>query len=155
MNQYTRQLRYFAEHHPKASSAVLIAGTGISFAAIVAFIEFKDGIKADRHATKNNGGKSQALSSPPSSDVVTPRNAQLAAMLENAKNSSWQQNLHNAADAQQRFMLPGQDVDGGNDAPEYVRRIDERSEEIIREEEEKRAREKEDENNPTRTRFWR
>ena len=69
---------------------------------------------------------------------VTRNEAQLAAMVENAKKSSWQENLHNAADAQHRFMLPGTDVDDGNDTPEYVKNIDKRSEEILSKEKERK-----------------
>ena len=80
---------------------------------------------------------------------VTRNEAQLAAMVENAKKSSWQENLHNAADAQHRFMLPGRDVDDGNDTPEYVKNIDKRSEEILSKEKERRN------NDQSETRFWR
>ena len=87
---------------------------------------------------------------------VTPNEAQLAAMLENAKNSSWRDNLRNAHDAQGRFMLPGRHVDDDiDDAPEYVRRINARSREILRDERERREREGRDEADPWRTRFWR
>ncbi len=81
--------------------------------------------------------------------------AQLVAMVENAKSSSWQDNLRNASDAQQRFMLPGRDVDNGADTPEYVKRIDERSQAMLREEIERREKERLDEDDSTRTRFWR
>ena len=83
---------------------------------------------------------------------VTRNEAQLAAMVENAKKSSWQENLHNAADAQHRFMLPGRDVDDGNDTPEYVKNIDKRSEEILSKEKERRNNDK---NDQSETRFWR
>ena len=87
---------------------------------------------------------------------MTPGEAQLAAMRENAKNSSWRQNLDNAADAQHRFMLPGLDADAvGEAAPEYVRKIETRSEEILRRDEERRAEAQDRENDPSWTRFWR
>ena len=89
---------------------------------------------------------------------VTPNEAQLAAMLENAKNSSWRENLINAHDAQGRFMLPvvrHVDDDDDDDAPEYVRRINARSREILRDEGERRERERRDEADPWRTKFWR
>ena len=57
--------------------------------------------------------------------------------------------LHNAADAQHRFMLPGRDVDDGNDTPEYVKNIDKRSEEILSKEKERRN------DTQSETRFWR
>ena len=87
----------------------------------------------------------------------TRHEAQLAAMLENAKNSSWKENLENAADAQQRFMIPGSDrSEGGKEAtPEFVKRIGERSDEIMREGKERADKEREEEKDPSRTRFWR
>ncbi len=81
--------------------------------------------------------------------------AQLAAMVENAKSSSWQDNLRNASDAQQRFMLPGRDIEDGTDTPEYVKRIDERSQEILRKDIERREKERQEASDPTTTRFWR
>ena len=80
---------------------------------------------------------------------VTRNEAQLAAMVENAKKSSWQENLHNAADAQHRFMLPGRDVDNGKDTPAYVKNIDKRSEEILSKEKERKN------DTQSETRFWR
>ena len=77
---------------------------------------------------------------------MTRNEAQLHAMVENAKKSSWQENLHNAADAQHRFMLPGRDADDGKDTPEYVKNIDKRSEDILRKDKERRN---------DVTRFWR
>lgn len=118
----------------------------------MAFIELRDRYAFHRHAVRNND--SQSLGASTSSSEVTPSEAQLAAMLENAKNSSWRQNLDNAADAQHRFMLPGQDVDAGRDTPEYVKRIDERSDEILRQDEERLKKAKENDNDPSKTRFW-
>lgn len=66
----------------------------------MAFIELRDRYNYQKRMVANNDG-------------VTPHEAQLVAMLENAKSSSWQQNLRNAADAQDRFMLPGQELTGG------------------------------------------
>ena len=84
-----------------------------------------------------------------SSDDVTRNEAQLSAMVQNAKNSSWQENLRNAADAQERFMLPGRNVDDDK-VPEYISNISKRSEEII----ETKRREKEIRNDQSLTRFW-
>jgi hypothetical protein len=101
----------------------------------------------------NNNLQNQSV---PAKDMMYSMNeAQLAAMVENAKSSSWQENLHNASDAQQRFMLPGRDIDNDVDTPEYVKRIDERSQEILREDIERRERERQEESDPSRTRFWR
>mmetsp|Transcript_24821 Transcript_24821/g.53554 ORF Transcript_24821/g.53554 Transcript_24821/m.53554 type:complete len:158 (+) Transcript_24821:200-673(+) len=154
-NQYIRKLRQYAEHNPKASTAALLAGTAISCVAIVAFIELRDRyeypVEYQKHAATNNGTVS---SSATPTSKVTPQEAQLAAMLENAKKSSWQENLRNANDAQQRFMLPGRDVDEGRDAPEYVRRIDERSGEILRNDKERLEKDEANENDPSKTKFW-
>ena len=117
-----------------------------NIASIVAFIELRD-----RYKHREQYAMSQKT---PTSDV-TQNEAQLAAMLENAKQSSWRDNLRNASDAQQRFMLPGRDVDEGKDAPPYLKRIDKRSKEIMRDENERRKKEREDENDPSKTRFWR
>lgn len=94
--------------------------------AIVGFIELKDRIeykkKGDRAASDNTN--------------VSLEEAQLTAMLENAKNSTWQENLRNASDAQDRFMLPNED--DGIGTPEYVKKINDRSQEILRDEERRR-----------------
>jgi hypothetical protein len=74
-------------------------------------------------------------------------------MLENAKNSSWQDNLRNAADAQQRFMLPGRDIDNGQDKPAYIKRIVDRSEEILQEDKARKEKEEEDRKDPFRSSF--
>ena len=89
-----------------------------------------------------------------SSDTISQQEAQLAAMLENAKTSTWQDNIRNAADAQERFMLPGRDVDAGRDAPTYLKQIDERSGEILQQERERRDKETQDKSDASKTRFW-
>ena len=114
-------------------------------ATIVASIELRD--------RYNNNLQNHSV---PAKDMLYSTNeAQLAAMVENAKSSSWQENLRNASDAQQRFMLPGGDIVNDVDTPEYVKRIDERSQEILREDTERRERERQEESDPSRTRFWR
>ena len=117
-------------------------------AAIVVFIDLRDRLTYNQQI---NNGSIQAATTEHTS--TTRNEAQLAAMLENAKKSSWQDNLRNAADAQDRFMLPGRDVDSGRrDAPEYIKRIDERSEEILQTQEEEKN--KANEKDPSNTRFW-
>lgn len=55
--------------------------------------------------------------------------ARLVAMLENAKQSSWQENLDNAVEAQEKFMLPNSQ----RDAPTALMdSIDQRSKEILK-----------------------
>lgn len=156
-----RQLKFYAETYPKSSTAALIGATALSFAAVVGFIEVRDTFDAKRHATRTQHDISSDAyadntdaDSAPSANVVTKQEAQLAAMLENAKNSSWQDNLRNAADAQQRFMLPGRDIDNGQDKPAYIKRIVDRSEEILQEDKARKEKEEEERKDPFRSKFW-
>ena len=122
--------------------------TYIPSAAAVIFIDLRDRYAYDESKRTVNDGMESSSSS---SDDVTRNEAQLSAMVQNAKNSSWQENLRNAADAQERFMLPGRNVDGDSDkVPEYISNISKRSEEII----ETKRREKESRNDQSLTRFW-
>ncbi|KAK1749266.1 hypothetical protein QTG54_001205 [Skeletonema marinoi] len=158
MSKLARQLKFYAETYPKASSAALIGGTALAFAAVVGFIEVQDIMEAKRHTVakreQNVNYTEEAQLSTTSAGEVTPQEAQLAAMLENAKNSSWQDNLRNAADAQERFMLPGRDVDEGNEKPEYIKRIVDRSEEILQEDKARKEKEIEESKDPFTSRFW-
>ena len=108
--------------------------------AIVGFIELKDRIEYMK-----KGGRTSSHDT-----IVSLEEAQLAAMLENAKKSTWQENLRNASDAQDRFMLPNNEDDGNGTTPEYVKKIYDRSQEILRDEERKR----EETKNFSSSRFW-
>ena len=67
-----------------------------------------------------------------------------------------EKNLENAADAQQRFMIPDRDHNEGSKAtPAFVRTFGERSEEILREGKERVEKERREENDPSKTKFWR
>lgn len=130
---------------------------------MVVFIELRDERDARRRseAMKRFGLAEERDSEEKSSNYLEQMNnptslqeAQLKAMVENAKKSSWKENLENAVDAHSRFMLPG--IAGkGENTPEYVKKIDERSEEIMREQEEKQEQERRLKQDPTRTKFWR
>lgn len=63
--------------------------------------------------------------------VMTFERARLQAMIENAQQSTRQENLDNALQAQERFMLPRQEAK----VPDFMIRIDSRSKEIMREHE--------------------
>ena len=149
MNSYLRQLRYYAQHNPKASSAALILGTLASCATVVAAIDLRDRYNHRTHAKLNTGSGDTYDEAP--SPRMSKSEAQLVAMRETAKGSTWRQNLQNAADAQGRFMLPGQ---APGDAPDYVQKIDERSREILKTEKEREERERENKDDPSRSRFW-
>lgn len=77
----------------------------------------------------------------------------LQAMVENALKSSWKENLENAYQAQERFMLPGRDH--GKD-PKFVRKIDRRVNEVLKKQDIKEgAREKDqDPKQEDRIQFW-
>eukprot|EP00977_Amphora_coffeiformis_P025831 scaffold22432_cov168-Amphora_coffeaeformis.AAC.11 len=74
--------------------------------------------------------------------------ARLRAMIENAKESTWKENLENAAAAHANFMLPGRD----NEMPKFMANVDRKSQEILREDQTRM--EKEKLRRDTVTRFW-
>ena len=74
--------------------------------------------------------------------------ARMIAMVKEAKENSWQENLENAASAQDRFMLPGR----VRDSPEFMSKIDQRSMKILKDQHEQIDREKADED--PYTKFW-
>ena len=73
------------------------------------------------------------LEGPPQKDAkkqpMTLEEARLRAMIENAQTSTWQENLDNAAAAQDHFMLPGRP----QEPPEFMAKIDRRSLKIMKE----------------------
>ena len=74
--------------------------------------------------------------------------ARLRAMIENAKNSTWKENLDNAAAAHTNFMLPGRN----NEIPQFMANIEKKSQEILKED--RNRIEKEKLRRDTVTRFW-
>merc|ERR1712176_89035 len=114
---------------------MLVLGTVASCVAFAHVIEAGE-IHYDKHGAHESG--------------ITPQRAQLVAMLENAKQSSWKENLLNAVDAQQRIMLGGC-IENGKEMPAYVRRIKERSEGILQEE---NVRLERSANSMPTTKFW-
>ena len=79
---------------------------------------------------------------------MSENEARLRAMIETAENSTTEERLRNAVEAQEHFMLPGRSTA----RPEFVDKIESRSKEMLREEDEKeRKREIE---KKTATRFW-
>ena len=80
--------------------------------------------------------------------VMSLEEARLRAMIENAKDSSWKENLDNAVTAHERFMLPGRQ----NGVPEFVKNIDKRSQEILKDQQDQFEKERKRKN--TVTQFW-
>ena len=80
---------------------------------------------------------------------MTMEEAKLRAMIENAQScSSWQENLENAASAQDHFMLPGRH----QVTPNFMMEIDKRGLEIMKEQHDEL--EKEKKRKATTTRLW-
>ena len=66
-------------------------------------------------------------SNDPNQTKMTMDEARLIAMLENAKESSSKENIDNAVNAQEQFMLPGRHCN----VPKFMDKIDLRSSEIL------------------------
>lgn len=123
-------LRY-AQTHPKTLTTALLGGT-----TIVGIVLFK--IIDDDDAAYMRDPKQK----------MSIEEAQLIAMLENAKDSSWQDNLENAVSAHEQFMLPGRN----RDTPKFMDQIDRRSLEIMKNHHKKI--DKENMRRETTTKFW-
>lgn len=76
---------------------------------------------------------------------VTKDEAMLRAMIENAKTSTWQENIENASMAQSRFMLPGSTSSGSEKDRQdrFINDISQRRDEIMEREEARKRKEKE------------
>eukprot|EP00566_Odontella_aurita_P035458 CAMPEP_0113547166 /NCGR_PEP_ID=MMETSP0015_2-20120614/12208_1 /TAXON_ID=2838 /ORGANISM="Odontella" /LENGTH=83 /DNA_ID=CAMNT_0000447697 /DNA_START=520 /DNA_END=771 /DNA_ORIENTATION=+ /assembly_acc=CAM_ASM_000160 len=68
--------------------------------------------------------------------------AVVRAMVENARNSTWRENLENAASAQERFALPGREDlwTGEEKHPDFINKIVQRSDEMMNEDRKRRRR---------------
>ncbi len=130
-------LRY-AQTHPKSMTMGLLGGS--TLVGVVLFRIIDGGNESDY---KRNPDQKMLLGE-----------ARLIAMLENAKESSWQENVENAIDAQEQFMLPGRN----RKEPKFMDKIERRSMEILHnqheklDEEESIKRKKEEEEGTTN--FW-
>lgn len=76
---------------------------------------------------------------------MTRDEAMLRAMIENAKTSTWQENIENASMAQSRFMLPGSASSGSEKDRQdrFIHDISQRRDEIMEREEARKREEKE------------
>jgi hypothetical protein len=79
--------------------------------------------------------------------TMSHEQARLRAMIENAKESTWQENLENAAKAQANFMLPGR----SKEVPDFMANIEQRSMDIMKKQQEEMEREKK---RKITTRIW-
>jgi hypothetical protein len=80
-----------------------------------------------------------------SNEDMTSDEAMLHAMIENAKTSTWQENIENASMAQSRFMLPGSTSSGDEKDrhDRFINDITHRRDEIMEQEEARKKEEKE------------
>lgn len=81
--------------------------------------------------------------------------AQLRAMIENARTSTWQENLDNAATANERFMLPGRRPHDDQETAAFMASIEAKKAQIL--EQHQQAQNLKDETTKqcaTDTRFW-
>ena len=62
---------------------------------------------------------------------VSRETARVRAMIENAKESDWKQNLSNVIEAQHQFMLPN-DSKKSLQQPDFIKKIDRRTDEMMK-----------------------
>ena len=129
LRQYLRRL----DSHPLTVTAATVGGFTLVGLVCWNVVDFFEG-----PSPKDNTTQKQPM---------TLEEARLRAMIENAQTSTWQENLDNAASAQEHFMLPGR----SHPTPDFMTKIDQRSLEILKEQHE--ALELEKKRKPT-TRIW-
>jgi len=130
-NQAHRLLLQYANSHPGTATLALVgASTGVGVALLKVIDNGDDPYKRDPK------------------EKMSMEEARFIAMVKDAKESSWQENLENAASAQDRFMLPGRQ----RDSPKFMTEIDRRSMKIMKKQHAKIDREKAEED--TATKFW-
>ena len=131
LNQAHRTFLKYAQTHPKTLTCALLGGSTLVGIALFKLID-------DGHEDYKRDPKQK----------ITMDEARLIAMLENAKESSWQQNLENAVHAQEQFMLPGRQ----RDTPKFMDEIDDRSIVILKNQHDKidKARMRKE----TSTKYW-
>ena len=140
-----RSVRWFLrtlDKHPVSLSVATVSGfalLGIVTWNIIERQQEDSSSLFDHPSTTTNSKKQQPMSL---------EAARLRAMIENAKESNWKENLDNAAAAHANFMLPGRD----NGIPEFMANVDKKTQQIIKEDQNRI--EKEKLRRATGTRFW-
>ena len=66
-----------------------------------------------------------------STTQISRETARVRAMIENAKESDWKQNLSNVIEAQHQFMLPN-DSKKSLQQPDFIKKIDRRTDEMMK-----------------------
>ena len=130
-NQARRLLLQYARSHPGTSTLAIIGGT----VAIIGCTSVICGEILDLSQRRSEQRRRDPK------DKISIDDARLHAMVKNAKETSWRENLDNAASAQEHFMLPGIP----NTYPKFMSKVDNKSVEILKNQHEKIDREKSDE----------
>ena len=85
-----------------------VVGTSLA-TGLACYVCFRFAENRNPSSLRSSGGDANSPSRAMSGDEALVR-----AMIENAKESSWQENLANALDAHERFVLPGQQGQAGD-----------------------------------------
>ena len=102
-------------------------------------LEYIQGQQKEKHAALQ---KPASILDDPSSRTKSRDEMRLQAMVENALKSSWKENLDNAFQAQERFMMPGRDH--GKD-PKFVRKINRRVDQLMKQQNKEEGHDRNDE----------
>jgi hypothetical protein len=130
LNEAHRVFLNYAQSHPGTLTLAMLGGTTLAGVVAVKIVENGESYTRD------------------SQEKMSWEEARLIAMLENAKESSWTQNLENAVDAQGQFMVPNAE----GEVPEFMSKIDQRCMEILKDQHAKI--DKERGRKLTKTKYW-
>jgi hypothetical protein len=105
----------------------------------------------------SNTTRQQQQQRPPQKIILTPEAARVRAMIDNAKESTWRENLSNAAEAHRHFVLPPGHVNNNpgktsRETSNLLRNIEKRSEKLLYEQQKELERQSK---RKLTTRFWR
>lgn len=95
-----------------------LAGTGLL--GLLSFQVVDGRMQASQQHNANGSGDAE-------NREISRDEALVRAMIENAKDSSWKENLNNAVQAHERFMLPGRPTE----EPEFLDKVAKKSEKIL------------------------
>jgi hypothetical protein len=111
--------------------ALGIMASGVILYNVMTESQFRDGSLPYGSQQQDNEYSGKAAPAP----VLTIEQARLRAMIENAQQSTWQENLDNALVAQEKFMLGNE---RGEREPEFMKKIEARSQELMQQAKQKR-----------------
>jgi hypothetical protein len=139
------QLRQLFLASPKTFMTVALGGSALCGWFCFTIMDRDQQLKEANLALQQHRGQEESSSN--RRRVMSQEEARVRAMIEHAKESDWKENLDNAVQAQEHFMLPGR---SGGGQPKFADKIDDRSQEMIRED---RKQQRLQEQKAT-TRYW-